>query len=1070
MNSIKYILKNRDIILSDFKVFKTILSSKSINNCKLTDEQQKVAKEYFIMRKKIFNKQTPKFILMDEECFISSISIDINSINYTCFDISYKLQKFAVECALKQGYIITNNSPRFLKENYLVALASINKSLKSADCIDYAWNSYKKEDADKLVDELIRLGYKLNSNSALFLKNNYKLAIRALKNNIRNIKYLGETIQSNPDIFKYLVLNGYSFLDSNVLNMPLSCFKDSQILEKFVRQLYICNEKNDEYIKIFSELYSAALIKLPKIETFNELFEYYSELAWINYKKNFPDMFENLFGKITSELRNSDDFENCMSSFAHLLDNLEYILKDKYSDLYNAMEQYFKIYHENKNISKLDMCRDKISKLLSIYIAKSKEEYKKSEKDSYYSVLRKYFTIDENNPQVKKKIYVYNKKAKLAKLYSHHDKDFLEFIDEIISEYKNKISEKVITTLIEDFLFNSEDTHEALYICPSFYEYLRYEKAIKLIKRLNIGYIKYDGVEVNSYRDIISYDGVNKKFFYSGRKFTDEEIEKCIECKNNIKIYDEIKRRLINSFDCDAVDYNISVGLQFDLINHLPFNDKYYRFKYETLDKITLQDYIDSCYNAEDGGFEQSILINDDNYKVVYDLLINKGVIWTLLFWFNERKSFFDFSYHVTRFNIINSIPKIRSIAQTYHLDIEKYKELETAYSLCNCTDARECAVVGKSCAERLCKETAYVDITDSFILPFAANLIIGMHKRFKSTIPSIEGTYLNYKYTTYNHDKSILESGLDSDSCFRVGGNDNDFLHYVVLDKNGFAIKITDEHGNFIGRAAGFRNGNVLFLNQLRTIYDAGGNEYCSEYESERMDIINALKCACDNIVKISRENDLEKTKIEYVFITKSYCFDSYNDNIVPYYIWDKIGACTPVDVNSKDWEDFIRNNYDYLNETADGNVFNTDYGDYEVIMLSGKKTLERLECSDLVYKDVPALYDIKRNKIIITDKITEEIVEKINMIEAIKSYEEKFEYRYITIPKDSIVFIGDNWYIIFNKGKIIKCSVQEFDESAKKECSAAKEIIKQELLNNDNISNLANLEKTYQKVLIKA
>ena len=88
------------------------------------------------------------------------------------------------------------------------------------------------------------------------------------------------------------------------------------------------------------------------------------------------------------------------------------------------------------------------------------------------------------------------------------------------------------------------------------------------------------------------------------------------------------------------------------------------------------------------------------------------------------------------------------------------------------------------------------------------------MAKRNKSTVPYIKGSTPNYNYSLYDPlDVTLLSCGYDTDACFRVGGIDNDFLHYCALDKNGFVIKITDKSGKFVARAAGFRNGNCIFL-----------------------------------------------------------------------------------------------------------------------------------------------------------------------------------------------------------------------------------------------------------------
>ena len=124
-----------------------------------------------------------------------------------------------------------------------------------------------------------------------------------------------------------------------------------------------------------------------------------------------------------------------------------------------------------------------------------------------------------------------------------------------------------------------------------------------------------------------------------------------------------------------------------------------------------------------------------------------------------------------------------------------------------------------------------------SIAAQIAKELVCEMIKRDKSTVPDVSGKTNNYTYSIYDsQDETVLLAGINTDACFRINGMDNDFLHYCVLDKNGFIIKITDSFGNFIGRASGFRNGNGVYINQLRTIYDEGGCGYRGNYENEKL------------------------------------------------------------------------------------------------------------------------------------------------------------------------------------------------------------------------------------------
>ena len=77
-----------------------------------------------------------------------------------------------------------------------------------------------------------------------------------------------------------------------------------------------------------------------------------------------------------------------------------------------------------------------------------------------------------------------------------------------------------------------------------------------------------------------------------------------------------------------------------------------------------------------------------------------------------------------------------------------------------------------------------------------------------------------------------------------------------------------------------------------------------------------------------------------------------------------------------------------------------------------------------------------------IVTKNVSEELLRKINKIEGIKSYLYKKEFKPQVIPKDSYVFIGDNWYLVYYNGNI-SYTILDFDNDAKREFEIVKNII---------------------------
>ena len=54
-----------------------------------------------------------------------------------------------------------------------------------------------------------------------------------------------------------------------------------------------------------------------------------------------------------------------------------------------------------------------------------------------------------------------------------------------------------------------------------------------------------------------------------------------------------------------------------------------------------------------------------------------------------------------------------------------------------------------------------------------------------------------------------------------RSFGKGDNLFRFCNLDPRGFHITFTDEEGNYLSRVSGFRNGNTVFLNELRYSVD---------------------------------------------------------------------------------------------------------------------------------------------------------------------------------------------------------------------------------------------------------
>lgn len=111
---------------------------------------------------------------------------------------------------------------------------------------------------------------------------------------------------------------------------------------------------------------------------------------------------------------------------------------------------------------------------------------------------------------------------------------------------------------------------------------------------------------------------------------------------------------------------------------------------------------------------------------------------------------------------------------------------------------------------------------------------------------------------------------GERTGACMRVGGVGEGLFLKCLTDKNWFHIRFENPKTHqYVSRISGFRNGNTLYLNQLRKSIDA-------EYSDENL----------QQFIKIYAQEVIEETKnsdypIENVFINNNYAMEGYYGQI---------------------------------------------------------------------------------------------------------------------------------------------------------------------------------------------
>jgi hypothetical protein len=151
------------------------------------------------------------------------------------------------------------------------------------------------------------------------------------------------------------------------------------------------------------------------------------------------------------------------------------------------------------------------------------------------------------------------------------------------------------------------------------------------------------------------------------------------------------------------------------------------------------------------------------------------------------------------------------------------------------------------------------------------------MYERDSITIPSGEKDFVvagdkRIKVSIGDiYNPIAMTYGERTGACLRIKGVYDDLFAYCLTNKNGFHIRFTNpDGGGLISRVSGIRNGNTLFLNELRYSLDEG-------YSSE--DLIECLNQIAKYLVEITRN---DPNPIENVIVSNAYAMmDTSEDNL---------------------------------------------------------------------------------------------------------------------------------------------------------------------------------------------
>lgn len=1055
-----------------------------VPNSAWTSELIEFATSLVLSKEYIIEIGSPDFLKKNFEVIKQSIKLNPQSfdlVKYRNLNQEQINELIDIIINSKLDYVLNSSSPLFLSRNIKICLKSINSNLSSVEHISF--NYLKDEDIKSIADLLIEKKYVLNNKTSEKLKNVIDLCFSSIKIDINSAKYFPENLiywlHHNLDDLKvkneidadkkniireikhYLIEHDY-YSTEEFTKFLASELNDEVVFNHYLKIMGISKESPSEegkkYYERVKHFISSALNTPLKVSNTKKIFQIVSLKKWEEYRRENNDYYTNIFNRICDSLEQKKNFIEAINELRFLI-KVDDVLDEKKYALFNAFIEYHQIFHNPHIDNKIELLqnkRDQISEYAALFISKSKEEFISEKVKEYEKLFKKFFIIKIDNPVVKKKVVEVKQRDMLRQLYNEKDEDLIQKLELITNKYleynfhssldKTKLSE--ILELFISKLINDNQTNIDEILSDSkpkrFDEYEIYEKVSKLINRLNNHNISYDGTEVDKYRHLISFDG--EKYSYNGDKFNGNEITQIMVYKDFKYIYGKIRSEIIKiAKNIDKFD-NLTQDDIKNVIGECPFSEEYYTFNQNWFNRyrLGLFDYYISHF--EDN---KELILNDIYYQNMHNLIIDEGLLQFILIdnigiKDTENKHYTEINNYISitdSLDIIENFPNLINLLSTDELTIDNLDNILEFKEMFKYAELGQISLLGKDVIKKIYSNNGFTSASQSERINVACDLVSAMVSRDKSTVPYINGTNGRYKYSMYDStDETLLTAGLDTNACFRCCGNDNDFLHYCALDKNGFVIKLTDLEGNFIGRASGFRNGNGVYINQLRTIYD----KKSSAYGSERDAIISTFEKACNDIVELSQNNPDEVDKIDFVVVTKSYTMNDTNSN-VNQQTTQEIGI-NPMENKSEDWKKFVSTTKN-LKEALKLDFFQTDFGGYPIICI--KSAIGELSPEKIKRGDVEALYSRNRKQISI-DEPSEIIEKQVNKVRAIYCHQNNSKFSYFKIPENCKIINGDNWYIIFGEQSLLDSCYISSDKFAEREFNS----IMEQITNNQQIS----------------
>lgn len=782
---------------------------------------------------------------------------------------------------------------------------------------------------------------------------------------------------------KEYILTHYSKTEKKAID-----FLEDENIQEFIGKLEEHFSKKEIYKFVVDMLIENFISVNSMKKNLTDIFGNATELTIFNYrnylmfkgyskydaeKSKNVSLNTNLSVKLFEEIANIG-VTDTIHKYKDILSEIARVNLIDENRLFTKIMEYYNAYLNNDVTLKSKRSAE-IKDYIKKYNAKIKEQYARDYSEQMIKGIESYFkkrvssATDDKNRSIMIADYIIINGITLSNTIQEKFGKYIE--DELLEEF------------VSNFFKPNSVNFELLGIMePSV---LSDYESLKSYSRLKDNYL----IRINEYFDISEFKIINQ--FLNGDKDIKNKLTKIQQC-----ILNEIKPLLLESqskiiiddlnscFDVETSIRPLSGSEKDNIIHYKNLVREYFKLRADFFKYIKLNNQFQHSNIQKSSVFKDDYYELNDDYGYLYNLRFVANVIDNIscedavnVSLNDEIKEFLfriipcfmvsgdsiDVAFLSDLFGIINRLPKS-----------EKFSicELSNAYklvSLYKSIDETALNILGEDVCKKLVFNNQFIDKknNEELIKQRLEKAVYALSKAYeikKSSIPYFDDIkYNNITLQRYNNvDPSIFTSGIDTNTCFKLDGNDNDYLLYSMLSDNGLVIRILED-GVMCGRITAHLYYNLLIINGIRN----NKNEYKSSSSDDykrNQDIIKAVELLADKLIADTKDAEcpIDFVCTNMAGILESHMFWEDNEII-------SVNINNPIDTYNDDFARFLKlfeDRPEYLSQIDVNSTesywskapFTTDFGSYPLVLIKARegKTLRRR--SDIAYNPQPAVY----------------------------------------------------------------------------------------------------------------